>query len=92
MHNAYNLNDSSNREHLLDFSTLDDARNFMSLVAMEIFLDVFDERTYQLSSETFETNPTVLQLNKKQKYQVRKKKLAKRKTLDKAWPPSDHLD
>jgi hypothetical protein len=61
MHNAYVLNDSSNREHLLYFLTLDDARDFMSLVVMAIFLNVFDERTYQLSSETFETNPTVLQ-------------------------------
>lgn len=52
MHNAYVANDSSDQSHLLSFSSLDDVRDFFALVAMAIFLNVFDERTYQLSLET----------------------------------------
>ena len=60
MHNAYVLNDSSDRDHLLSFSTLDDARDLFSLVTISLFLNVLDERTYQLSSETIQEDPTVL--------------------------------
>ena len=61
MHNSYIVNDSSDRSHLLSFSTLDDARDLFSLVTVAIFLNVLDDRTYQLSSETFQEDPAVLQ-------------------------------
>lgn len=61
MHNAYVLNDSSDRSHLLTFSTLDDARDLFSLVTIAIFLNVLDDRTYELSSDTYQEDNTVLQ-------------------------------
>lgn len=61
MHNAYVGNDSSDRSHLLSFSTLDDVRDLFSLVTMAIFLNVLDERTYQLSSEAYQEDPITLQ-------------------------------
>lgn len=60
MHNAYVVNDSSDRSHLLPFTSLDDARDLFSLVALAIFLNVFDERTYQMSSETHQNDPVAL--------------------------------
>lgn len=59
MHNAYVVNDSSDRSHLLSLSSMDDARDFFSLIAIAIFLNVLDERTYQLSSDTFQEDPTI---------------------------------
>lgn len=61
MHNAHVINDSSDRGHLLSFSSLDDVRDLFSLVTMAIFLNVFDERTYQQSPEVFQENPTILE-------------------------------
>jgi hypothetical protein len=61
MHNSYVLNDSSDRSHLLRFSTLDDARDLLSLVALAFFLNILDERTYQLSTEAYQDNPVALQ-------------------------------
>lgn len=61
MHNAYVVNDSSDRSHLLSFSSLDDARDLLTLVAMAIFLNVLDERTYQMSMGTNQEDPTSLQ-------------------------------
>jgi hypothetical protein len=61
MHNAYVLNDSSDRSHLLSLSTMDDVRDFFSLVTIAIFLNVLDERTYQLSTSTIQEDPIVLQ-------------------------------
>ena len=61
MHNTYVKNDSSDKGHLLSFTTIEDARDLLSLVAIAIFLNVFDERTYSPSSETFQDNPTILQ-------------------------------
>lgn len=61
MHNAYVLNDSSDREHLLSFTSMDDVRDFFSLLAIAHLLNVFDERTYQLSSDTLQEDRTVLQ-------------------------------
>lgn len=61
MHNAYVVDDSSDRSHLLSFSTLDDVRDLFSLITIAIFLNVFDERTYQLSSDGFQEHPTILQ-------------------------------
>lgn len=61
MHNAYVVNDSSDRSHLLSFSTMDDARDLFSLITIAIFLNVFDERTYQLSSDAFQEHPTNFQ-------------------------------
>jgi hypothetical protein len=61
MHNAYVMNDSSDRSHLLPLSSLDDARDLFALATMAILLNVFDERTYQLSSDTHQTDPTALQ-------------------------------
>ena len=52
MHNAYVVDDSSDRSHLLSLSSLDDAWDLLILVAMAIFLNVLDERTYQMSLET----------------------------------------
>ena len=46
MHNAYVMNNSSDREHLLSFSSMDDARDLFSLTMIAIFLNVLDERTY----------------------------------------------
>lgn len=60
MHNAYVVNDSSDRSHLLLFRSLDDARDLFSLVTMAIFLNVFDERTYELCSEKHQDNPAAL--------------------------------
>jgi hypothetical protein len=61
MHSAYVLDDSSDRGHLLSFTGSDDARDLFSLVAMAIFLNALDERTYRLSSETYQEDPTILQ-------------------------------
>ena len=61
MHNSYVVNDSSDRSHLLSFSTLDDAQDLFSLVTVATFLNVLDDRTYQLSLETFQEDPAVLQ-------------------------------
>jgi hypothetical protein len=61
MHNAYVLNDSSDRNHLLPLSSVDDARDLLALATMAIFLNVFDERTYQLSTETHQDDPNALQ-------------------------------
>jgi hypothetical protein len=61
MHNAYVVNDCSDRSHLLSFSSVDDARDLLSLVALAIFLNVLDERTYQLSLETYQEDPVTLQ-------------------------------
>ena len=61
MHSAYIVNDSSDRSHLLPFSSMDDARDLFSLATIAIFLNVFDERTYQLSSDTHQAGPTALQ-------------------------------
>lgn len=61
MHNAYVLNDSSDREHLLSFTNMDDVRDFFSLLTIAHFLNVFDERTYQLSSDTLQEDRAVLQ-------------------------------
>lgn len=61
MHNAYVTNDSSDRSHLLTFSTLDDARDLFSLIATAILLNALDDRTYELSSETYQEDPTHLQ-------------------------------
>jgi hypothetical protein len=61
MHNAYVMNDSSDRSHLLPLSSLDDARDIFALATMAILLNVFDERTYQLSSDTHQADPTALQ-------------------------------
>jgi hypothetical protein len=61
MHNAYVVNDSSDRSHLLSFLSLDDARDLLALVAMGIFLNVLDERTYQCSLEAHQDDPTALQ-------------------------------
>ena len=61
MHNAYVVNDSSDRSHLLSFLSLDDARDLLALVAMGIYLNVLDERTYQWSFETHKDDPTALQ-------------------------------
>jgi hypothetical protein len=60
MHNAYVLNDSSDREHLLSFTTMDDVRDIFSLITLAIFLNVFDERTYQLPSDTFQKDHAIL--------------------------------
>jgi len=60
MHNAYVLNDSSDRDHLLAFKKIDNARDLFSLVSMAIFLNVLDERTYQLSSDTPQEDRSVL--------------------------------
>jgi len=61
MHNAYVLNDSSDTGHLLSFTTLDDARDLFSLVTAAIFLNVLDDRTYELSSETSQKDLKILQ-------------------------------
>ena len=61
MHNAYVVNDCSDRSHLLSFSSADDARDLFSLVALAIFLNVLDERTYQLSLEAYQDDPVALQ-------------------------------
>lgn len=61
MHNAYVVDDSSDKSHLLSFSTLDDTRDLFSLVTLAIFLNVLDERTYKLSSETSQEDPTFLE-------------------------------
>jgi hypothetical protein len=61
MHNAYVVNDSSDRSHLLLFTNLDDARDLFSLVTMALFLNVFDERTYGLSSETHRDDAEALE-------------------------------
>ena len=61
MHNAYVVNDSSDRGHLLAFSSMDDARDLLSLVTLAIFLNVLDERTYKLSLETYQDDPIALQ-------------------------------
>ena len=61
MHNAYIVNDSSDRGHLLSFSTLDDARDFLSLITLAVFLNVLDERTYRPSLETYQKDPAILQ-------------------------------
>jgi hypothetical protein len=61
MHNAYVTNDSSDRSHLLTFSTLDNARDLFSLIATAILLNALDNRTYELSSETYQEDPTHLQ-------------------------------
>ena len=60
-HNAYVMNDSSDREHLLSFSSMDDARDLFSLTTIAIFLNVLDERTYQFSSEAIENNAVIRQ-------------------------------
>jgi hypothetical protein len=54
MHDAYVVNDSSDRSHLLSFSSVDDARDLFSLVTMAVFLNVFEERTYLMSSEAYQ--------------------------------------
>jgi hypothetical protein len=61
MHNAYVLSDSSDRSHLLPLSSIDDARDLLALATMAIFLNIFDERTYQLSTETHQEDPNALQ-------------------------------
>ena len=62
MHNAYVVNDSSDRSHLLSFSTFDDVRDLFALVTMAIFLNVLDERTYQLSLEAYQEELNILQM------------------------------
>lgn len=61
MHNAHVENDSSDRSHLLSLTSMDDARDLFSLVAMSLFSNVLDERTYQLSCETHEKDHKILQ-------------------------------
>jgi len=61
MHNAYVLNDLSDRSHLLSFTTLDDACDLFSLVMAAIFLNVLDDRTYELSLETSQEDLKILQ-------------------------------
>ena len=61
MHNAYIVNDFSDRGHLLFFSTMNDARDFLSLITLAVFLNVLDERTYRLSLETYQKDPAILQ-------------------------------
>ena len=61
MHNAYVVNDSSDRGYLLNFTTLDDTQDLFSLVATAILSNVLDDRTYELSSETSQENLAILQ-------------------------------
>jgi hypothetical protein len=61
MHNSYVKNDSSDHGHLLPLTTMDDARDLLSLVAIAIFLNAFDERTYMPSSDAVQDNPTIVQ-------------------------------
>jgi hypothetical protein len=61
MHNSYVKNDSSDQEHLLSFTTMDDARDLLSLIAIAIFLNAFDERTYIPSSNAVQDDPTIVQ-------------------------------
>jgi hypothetical protein len=61
MHNAYVVNDSSDRSHLLTFKSLDDIRDLFSLVTMAIFLNVFDERTYETCSESHRIDSAILE-------------------------------
>jgi hypothetical protein len=61
LHNAYVVNDSSDQSHLLSLSSLDDARDFLALISTAFFLNVLDERTYQLSLDIHQENPIALQ-------------------------------
>lgn len=60
MHNAYVLNDSSDRDHLLSFTTMDDVRDIFSLITLAMFLNAFDERTYHLPLDTFQGDREIL--------------------------------
>jgi hypothetical protein len=61
LHNSYVKNDSSDRGHLLTFTTMDDTRDLLSLVTIAIFLNALDERSYVPSSDTVQDDPTILQ-------------------------------
>jgi hypothetical protein len=50
-HNALVLNDTSDRDHLPNFSTMDGVGDLFALFVIAMFLNALDERTYQLSSE-----------------------------------------
>ena len=61
MHNALVMNDSSNKEHFPNISTLDSAHNLFALAIIAISLNVFDKRTDLLLLDTLEPDIENLQ-------------------------------
>jgi hypothetical protein len=51
LHNAFVLDDFSDKEHLPPLSTMDGARNLFSLTTIALLANVLDERTYQLPTK-----------------------------------------
>ena len=61
MHNALVMNDSSDKEHFPNISTLDGARNLFALAIIAILLNVFDKRTDLLLLDTLKPDIENLQ-------------------------------
>ena len=61
MHNALVMNDSSDKEHLPNISTLDGTHDLFALAIISILLNVFDERTYLLRLDTLKPDIENLQ-------------------------------
>ena len=47
LHTSFVLDDPSDREHLPNLSTMDGAKDMLSLYAIALFLNAFDDRTYK---------------------------------------------